>query len=693
MIQLFSLLAFYFLFTLGLWAEVPKNNTVAITAKLVSATQTSVIAKGDVVVQYDATILKSDQVIYDKEKQTLILDGHVELIGYTGSKEHGNHMEIDTQTKNVKFDKLFLVSENDVWLYSENVFKKDGNYTLGQTLLSSCDNKDPIWKMFFEHSQYDAQSKYMKIYDAKVYLWDTPIFYTPYLSFSTNKERTSGLLFPYMRYTDLEGFLYEQPIYWAVSSSIDVEFNPQIRTDRSIGMYSTLRFVDSPNSKGEIRLGYFKDTQDYVEKNNLPNNSHYGFEINYESSKVLSHYLPSDYVDGLYVNVTLLNDIDYLNLQKNYLNHFGLTPLQESRINYFTYNNDYYAGLNEKYFIDTREDVNDEETLQILPSIQLHKFLNHILFENFTYSADLKFNNFERKVGSTMKQVEFRFPLELTCILFDDFLNISAGEEFYYSKFFFGNGQYDYSNYEYYSNIHKINFFTDLTKEYKNFIHILQPSFKYVKPGNQYQTPVNFSLLEPAQQELFVVGLPEETYTFSLSQYFYDKDMTLRFYQRLSQIYFIDRKYQLADLTNEMQYNMNAWNFYNNTIYSHEFGKVGESSSYINYASESYRVRIGHTYKDILPDDINSPIGANDVNLGFGYTMNDNIDFNVYFTYNLEDKSSRQWRLEGSYHKNCWNVTASIREDIIPRPTGFTKKNTFYIKLDFIPFGSIGAGD
>ncbi len=34
-----------------------------------------------------------------------------------GSKVHTNHMEIHTDTKEVTFDELFLVSENDVWIY------------------------------------------------------------------------------------------------------------------------------------------------------------------------------------------------------------------------------------------------------------------------------------------------------------------------------------------------------------------------------------------------------------------------------------------------------------------------------------------------------------------------------------------------------------------------------------------------
>jgi len=57
----------------------------------------------------------------------------------------------------------------------------------------------------------------------------------------------------------------------------------------------------------------------------------------------------------------------------------------------------------------------------------------------------------------------------------------------------------------------------------------------------------------------------------------------------------------------------------------------------------------------------------------------------------VDDASSKQWRFGGSYHRDCWNATASVRQDIVPRPTGFTLDTTFYLQLNFIPFGTVGT--
>jgi len=686
---------FYFSFlcvlfsTLSLHSDEAKGK-MEVTAKFVTSTQTTVKATEDVLVYYDNSVIKASSATYNKETKLLVLDGNVEMIGYQGTKEHTNHMEIQTDTKEVHFKKLFLSSENDVWLLSDKAHRAEGNYTLGRSILSSCELDDPLWKMAFAHSNYDSEEAYMKVYDAKLYFWDIPIFYSPYLAFSTNNERSSGLLFPLLGYGDTEGYVYEQPVFWAINPSMDLEVNPQVRTSRSLGLYSTFRFVDSPHSSGEFRAGYFNDFKSYQERENTTGRDHYGAEFNYRSSQVLRKYLPKGYTDGLYVNATYLNDIDYLNLQKTHLASFGLTPLQESRLNYFLYNDTHYTGVNAKYFIDTRKENNDD-TLQILPSIQWHKYLSHFVWDNLTYTIDTHINSFDRKEGSTLKQAEVKIPLEFTTSFFDDFLNVSLGEEFYYSKFFFGNGHYANDTFSYYSNIHKAKVFTDLTKKYDNFIHVLQPAVSYIKPGNESENPVDFDALDDTQKELFSVGLPEEHYALSLGQYFYDDKMSLKFFQRLSQKYYPNRSYRLADLSNEMQYNWKQWQFYNDVNYAHEFGKIRESSSRISLRKPEYHFTLGHTYKQQLEDDITTR-PANDVNFNFGYKWNERVNFEGGFTYDVDEASSRQWRVGGTYKQDCWNMSASMRQDITPRPIGFTKENSFYVQFNFVPFGGVGTG-
>ena len=666
------------------------SDRIDIKAKYIDFENGIVHAKENVIVYQDGKVIKANRASYDKATSILTLDGDIETIGYHGTKEQSQHMVMHTQTKEVEFKQLFLLSKNDVWLLSDNAKKNKKEYELGTSILSSCDVSNPLWTMRFAKSRYNIEENYITLYHAKMYMWDIPVFYTPYVSFSTNKQRSSGLLFPLFGYTADEGVLYEQPIFWAISDSMDIEINPQIRSNRSKGMYGTLRFVDSDHSQGTLRVGYFKDKETYTRTHGLPNDAHYGLEFNYDSTDVLGTVLPNGYSDGLYVNTTYLNDIDYLTLQKTNLSHFGRNYLQESRINYFAQNNRYYFGVNAKYFIDTRKGIDNDKTLQVLPSLQMHKYLDHIVSNNFTYSVDVKVNNLDRKSGSTMKQVEMRIPLEFSLSLLDNYLNIALDEELYYSKSYFSQGDFVSDNFQYYNNIHKIRLFSDLTKKFDTFTHVFQPSLSYIIPGSENHSPVAFDDLKSSQKELFSVGLPEEQYDFSLSQYFYDEAMKLKFYQRLTQKYYVDRAFEFADLNNEMQYSFDHLKLYNIIGYSHEYHKLRFVSSSIEYRGDDYTIEVGHSYKVALDDDKNAR-EANDVVFDFSYDYNEQISFGGSLTYNMDKSASSQWKVGGRYARDCWSIEASMRQDIRPTSVGSISENTYYVQLNFTPFGSIGT--
>ena len=301
----------FFLFSVLLFAT--NNIPVEVNAYDINSSGDIIEASNGIEVIYQDSIIRANRVIYNKQTKKLKLIGDVEMIGYNSTKEQANEIDIDLNSTQVEFKKLFLATDNDIWIASKNAKKQNGIYTTGASVLSSCDISNPIWKLAFDRSQYNKSKEYIELYDTTMYFMDVPVFYSPYLAFSTNNQRKSGLLFPLFGYGGDDGFIYEQPIFWAIAPNMDLEFNPQIRTKRSYGGYSTFRFVDTKYSRGGIRVGYFKDKSSYESVNS--DDSHYGVEFRYDSSNVFSKYL-DNYSDGLYINAIYLNDIDYLNLQK-----------------------------------------------------------------------------------------------------------------------------------------------------------------------------------------------------------------------------------------------------------------------------------------------------------------------------------------------------------------------------------------
>jgi len=455
-------------------------------------------------------------------------------------------------------------------------------------------------------------------------------------------------------------------------------------------MYGTFRFVDSDHSSGAVRLGYFRDKNSYMIREGITEKEHYGIEAKYDSTKILSDLFSGNVKDGLYFNAIYLNDIEYLNLQQSQFSTFGQVAFQESKFNYFLADEAYYLGVNAKYFIDTSQADNDE-TIQQLPVIQLHKYLDALFWNTLTYSVDLQFKNLDRKEGTTMKQAELKVPFEFTKAFFDDFVTLSLAEMLYYNKSFFGNGTYDYDNFHYFNNFHTAKIFSDLTRKYDGFIHVFQPSLQYILPGSESQHPVDFDHLSAEQKALFVVNQKEECATLSLSQYFYDTDMHLKFFQRISQKYYTDRAYHFSDISNEMQYNWGAWQFYSDITYAVEFNEIRESATRISLNENHYNFSLSHTYKQTLSES-KVELFSNDLNLNFGYRWSDHFRLHGGITYNIDTSESKQWLFGGEYKQDCWGVKMALRQDITPRPEGrSTTENSFYVQFDFTPFVSIGS--
>jgi LPS-assembly protein len=689
-----SVAASFFLIMQAGYADELVDN-IELMAGDIDASKTTAVANDDVMVFYDDSILRSDHALFDKNTNILTLEGNIESIGYKQTKEQSDRAAISIVNQDTKFDNLFLINENNIWFYTNNASKKGNTYILGNTLFSSCCIQEPLWKIVFDHSAYDEKEEYVKLYGAKLYMWDVPVFYLPYLGFTTNKERSSGLLFPRFGSSGDQGFIYEQPVFLAFAPNWDIELDPQIRTKRSIGGYATLRFADSADSSGEFRIGDFRDFSDYQDSHNLKYQDHYGIELLYNSSKLFDN-LPLDFKDGLFINGIYLNDIDYINLQRSKFSHFGVASFQESRLNYFLHNEDYYAGLNGKYFIDTLKTSNSD-TLQILPALQFHKYYDSIGVSPVYYSADILLNNYFRSEGATLKQAEFRLPLEWSAPFLNDYLHLSLSEELYASKLFFGSIASGEDDFTFATNVSKIKLYSDLTRSYSDFVHVMQPSLSYSNLGSTYESPVSFDLLGLEQQKLFSMDLPQEQYQFAFSQYFYDNDMNLGFSQRILQPYYPKKKYSWGDLSHDIEWNFEDIHFSNIFLYSHEFEKFRSIFTGASWTSEDLTLAMSHAYKKDFHDELNEIAVANNLNLDIGYQVNPKVKVYGGVSYELDNEYSKYWHIGTSYTQECFAISASISKNATPMLTqsgpSYNDSLAAYIQLKFIPFATIGSSE
>ncbi len=670
-----------FSFTTVLFA----SETIEVFASEISSTKDFFEAKGDVVLLYDGALLKANKATYDKNSSKLILSGGVEMIRKDATKVASETLHIDTNTKSVDFKELLLTTEEDLWISAKEAVKVDENYKIFNSTLSSCNKKDPDWTIEFAEANYRKDKEFISLSEAKLSFFDIPIFYFPYIAFPTVNKRTTGLLYPQFRLSDSEGLTYAQPIYYVPTHNLDFEFNPQIRTSRGMGLHGTVRFVDSNDSEGMFRTGYFENNNKYAKDNNL-DREHYGFEFFYTSTDILpeTEYFES-YRSGLYVNKTFLNGLEYLNLQKETASSLISSNLIESRLNAFVYDDNDYLGLYGKYYIDISKEDN-KETIQELPTVHYHRFMNYLFSDKIFYTFDARVHHYTRVKGSRAYQTEFDLPLTYYDSFFNDYLDFTLSENLYLSDVFFSNLDKPSKNYHYYRNYHTLELSSDLVKVYGEDTHTLHPSLVYTRPSFERETPIKYADLNKEQQELFVTQTERENISLGLSQYYYNKTLDMNLFHRFAFVRFPNGEFAEGDINNEFGYTVDSLNLYSNLFYSLDRSSVRSLTSSITYNQSNYDIMLTHFYNnDFLLDNEKTSF----INAEFRHRYNKHNQWFAAGDYDMSQQFNHQWNIGWVHQQKCWGATLSIGQEQIPNVSSSFQNNMLYFELNLNPLGGI----
>ncbi len=665
--------------SLLLASKTKESSKYQIFAKSVEAEGDYIYALGDVVVYNENYVLSADRVVYNKKTKEIELFGNVHILGLDHKVINSKYIKLNLENKSLVSSPFFFFDpETKIWIESFEATGSKKRYLTNHAIVSSCDVKDPDWKIVFKEGYLDKDTKMVTVKHATLYAGSIPIFYLPYFKFPTDKSRHSGLLRPSGGYEKEEGIYFREPLYIVLSKSSDLEIDPQIRTLRGKGIYVTYRFVDSLYSKGLIRAGTFKEKYDYYQKYNLKNKVHNGFEIDYESRKLFSSKFGENARDALLVDITYLNDIDYLNLQESNKKKI-FNKLVTSKINYFIEKDDDYFGVYAKYFIDT-DKVSNKDTLQILPSLQYHKSIQPIFMKNLLYSIDLKGKNWYREEGVKVRQYEAAAPLSLYFSLYDDYLNFSISENLYFTYVDYVNGN-NFKNGSYFSNYHKFSLSSDLLKKSKSFIHNINLNLDFIVPSAENK--------KGDFQDFIALNKEKKSLNFKFSQYFYNLKGENFFLHRITQSYYFDDSlYKYGDLENEIKYRFLNSEIYNQIFYSYERDKIRKSQTTFLWDGKDYYFKIMHNYENFKNKEASNYLIAK-----FNTKFSGKYNFFADIDYDMDNNFAKGWKIGWIFKKKCWNYKITYRESVTPSLTSegtksITKRGVF-LTLNLVPLGGI----
>lgn len=627
----------------------------------------------NVLIISDNYFAKAKKGIYNEKTQILELFEDV-FINSQNASSISDYAKVDLANKVTEFKNVFLSdSVLELWLKSNNTCYANNVLKVDDSILSSCEVENPLWSFKFSSGEYNQENKNLSIKNVIFRIKNIPIFYFPYLIINMNNTRKSGFLTPKIAFKSSEAVFYEQPYFWAISHRQDLEFRPQIRSNRGAGVFLNYRLVDSKYSSFNLDSGYFKEKHSYVNKEELKYNQHFGINLIYSSDKIFKQNEANQ--EGLYLNYLYLNDIDYLNLSS--FHDKTNDSIITSKLNYFYYQNNNYYGTYIKYYQDLSKEE-QKSTIQELPNLHYHHFLTRIFTLPFRYKLDFNSTYYYRQDDYTLNRFNLNLPIYFQKSFFNNYLNLVLKEEIDLNYNLSSNHKYNnfLSNFTHFASL-----YTSLYNHYLKYLHNINLGFNlYFKNGHN-------DIINP----FYLVEQNEKlNYYFEFSELLYKNQAKL--FKHFLKFYTQDSK--LKFIGNEMNiYFNNYFSIFNSSLFNIENKKIQNFFLQGDYKRKDYIINIGYFFnkkKDVLQSNYEI-----DKFLSFGV----NYDINLYNSihantwYNIKTKKLENYNLGFIHKRRCINFTIDFKESTNSRLTQkgvrSYKERGIYFSFNLYPIGGV----
>ncbi|HQS66515.1 MAG TPA: LPS-assembly protein LptD [Sulfuricurvum sp.] len=682
------------------------NDRVELLGSSADTNGSVVNAYGNPVITYQDKIVTANRLSYDRNSSIIEAEGNVSVFQHGTLHAMSDYLKLNMDTDTRQSRPFYMIDhQTKLWVSTQESDACESQIDLSSGMLSGCNSTDPVWKIHFSSADYNTDKMWMNIYNARLYVQDIPLFYLPYFGYPTDKTRRSGLLIPTLGVSSSEGFLYQQPIYIAPQNWWDAELRPQIRTSRGEGLYADFRFVDTASSFGSIRMGYFKEQAAYAQERDLAHEKHYGYDIDYHHTAFLEEWfgLNIQGESGLYVKGSWMNDVDYLNLQGTDETQTVTTSQILSRINAYYSDEDDYLGMYLKHYqyLDIAE---NSKTIQILPTLNYHRYLENLLGDHLLYNADTSVTNFYRPDGKRAVEGNVNIPLILQTGLFDNTIDASYTAHISGRLIgFYGNAQSGESNDAYdsgqYAQLdHTFKLGTTLVKPYGTKTHVIAPDIAYTFAGNRYYEGYYKRYNEVCVDgntdpvcEFFTLQSPRDTLSLGVNNYLFENGKQT-IVDRLSQNFRYDNTGNYyGEITNELEWEIaESISYYNVTAYNHERSRVSKELNTIRYNDHVVSGALNHHYSDVLKNG--TSVYSSYWTADASYQYDRNYRFFGLVAYDYREKLMKRKEIGFLYSQRCLDLGLRFVQNIRPVLTNVNNDNAvndsyIFITLILKPIG------
>jgi LPS-assembly protein len=217
----------------------------------------TLVAKEEVEVYYRDYYIKADKVRYNPQTKEVVAEGNVYIKSTDGRFEvkKGSYAYIDLD-KNVGY---FLNAEGRFqrfYFKAEKAEMEGDTYTVEEGEITTCppDRKEMV--LCFSKARIDQ--RYVISENNSLRLFRVPFAYLPIFAYPVG-ERRSGLLPPTVGLNTFNSFIYQQPIYWAISKDKDATLTIDLRDKQAKGFSVEYRQAFFKEDDLQVKVSYYKE--------------------------------------------------------------------------------------------------------------------------------------------------------------------------------------------------------------------------------------------------------------------------------------------------------------------------------------------------------------------------------------------------------------------------------------------------
>jgi LPS-assembly protein len=356
-------------------------------------------AEGHVRIEQQDIRVEADNIILNNRTGEAVAVGNVYL------RDKGDTVLADRIEMNMN-TRVGVITKGQVYKSKENIHLKgdrierqgESVYHVENGVFTTCDEGE--WYLKAREIDVDMD-RYATGKGVSFNMIGMPMVYTPYLLFPVRRQ--SGLLIPVVGYSNTEGFLMKNSVFWAISDYQDMTFTSDYRSRAGNGIGTEYRYVNSRDSAGKVYYNYFDAFHEGS------NRWEFQFQHREEFAEDLSFR----------ADINLVNDQDYFRALEKKMD-LRSRPYIDSNAFYVERWNTASLYLLGQYSTDLTQP--NSKTIQKVPELRYTIFgetLGPLLHLRLEGSA----TNFSVDEGKTVQRADFK-P-ELTAVLSGNALSLT----------------------------------------------------------------------------------------------------------------------------------------------------------------------------------------------------------------------------------------------------------------------------